>query len=226
MASKRRNMFHKNKMQETTEKDDQFDSKVDNLKLGVREKLVAMLKNNSGGASVDLQELFVNTKKGSCLQLPVSCCYNISIGSWVHQVVPGFRVSLHLAGDVRPLSKVSAKSGRCLECPFKRGGPFPRTKMDIKAIHKSSTFNTFTTSSTHKISAWFATLNMRTRKASIKASKSITLERQTGDNRKRLISFHKLAMDPGRGLAVQSDKLNDRTNLSSAVGGVSGLSRG
>ncbi|XP_054279933.1 cyclin-dependent kinase 17-like [Macrosteles quadrilineatus] len=43
--------------------------------------------------------------------------------------------------------------------------------MDIKALTKSSTFNSFTTGSSHKIGAWFATLSLRTRKA----SKSITL---------------------------------------------------
>lgn len=43
--------------------------------------------------------------------------------------------------------------------------------MDIKSLTKSSTFNSFTTGSSHKIGAWFATLSQRTRKA----SKSITL---------------------------------------------------
>lgn len=43
--------------------------------------------------------------------------------------------------------------------------------MDIKALTKSSTFNSFTTGSSHKIGAWFAALSLRNRKA----SKSITL---------------------------------------------------
>lgn len=43
--------------------------------------------------------------------------------------------------------------------------------MDIKALTKSSTFNSFTTGSSHKIGIWFASLSLRTRKA----SKSITL---------------------------------------------------
>ncbi|XP_066903022.1 cyclin-dependent kinase 17 [Halyomorpha halys] len=47
--------------------------------------------------------------------------------------------------------------------------------MDLKALHKSSTFNSFTAGSTHKIGAWFAFLNVRSKKSSIKASKSITL---------------------------------------------------
>uniref|UniRef100_A0A146LJK1 Cyclin-dependent kinase 16 n=1 Tax=Lygus hesperus TaxID=30085 RepID=A0A146LJK1_LYGHE len=47
--------------------------------------------------------------------------------------------------------------------------------MDLKTLHKSSSFSTFTTGSTHKIGAWFAFLNVRTKKASLKSSKSITL---------------------------------------------------
>lgn len=46
--------------------------------------------------------------------------------------------------------------------------------MDIKVLHKSSTFSSFTSGS-HKIGNWFATLNERRRKSSMKASKSLTL---------------------------------------------------
>ncbi|XP_066996525.1 cyclin-dependent kinase 17 isoform X2 [Anabrus simplex] len=46
--------------------------------------------------------------------------------------------------------------------------------MDIKVLHKSSTFSSFTSSS-HKIGNWFATLGERRRKSSMKASKSLTL---------------------------------------------------
>ncbi|XP_039299006.1 cyclin-dependent kinase 17 isoform X2 [Nilaparvata lugens] len=43
--------------------------------------------------------------------------------------------------------------------------------MDIRSLTKSSTFNSFTTGSTHKIGAWFAALSIRSKKT----SKSITL---------------------------------------------------
>lgn len=46
--------------------------------------------------------------------------------------------------------------------------------MDIKALHKSSTFSSFT-GGTHKISNWFAALGEHRRKSSMKASKSLTL---------------------------------------------------
>ncbi|GLH10935.1 Casein kinase I isoform alpha [Gryllus bimaculatus] len=46
--------------------------------------------------------------------------------------------------------------------------------MDIKVLHKSSTFSSFTSGS-HKIGNWFATLSERRRKSSMKASKSLTL---------------------------------------------------
>lgn len=52
---------------------------------------------------------------------------------------------------------------------------FLSVAMDMKTLHKSSTFNSFTTGGTHKIGAWFAFLNVRTKKASLKSSKSITL---------------------------------------------------
>lgn len=49
-----------------------------------------------------------------------------------------------------------------------------KATMDIKALHKSSTFSSFT-GGTHKISNWFAALGEHRRKSSMKASKSLTL---------------------------------------------------
>ncbi|XP_014259306.1 cyclin-dependent kinase 17-like isoform X2 [Cimex lectularius] len=47
--------------------------------------------------------------------------------------------------------------------------------MDLKALHKSASFNTFKTGGTHKIGTWFASFNIRTKSSSIISSKSITL---------------------------------------------------
>jgi len=49
--------------------------------------------------------------------------------------------------------------------------------MDIKVLHKSSTFSSFT-SSGHKIGNWFAALGDRRRKNSMKGSKSLTLGKE------------------------------------------------
>lgn len=49
---------------------------------------------------------------------------------------------------------------------------------DLKPIHKSKSFSTFTNSS-HKISNWFSTLTER--KSSVKLSKSITLGKYSND---------------------------------------------
>ncbi|KAF4524806.1 hypothetical protein B566_EDAN010181 [Ephemera danica] len=46
--------------------------------------------------------------------------------------------------------------------------------MEIKVLHKSSTFSSFTNGG-HKLSSWFATLGDRRRKNSMKTSKSLTL---------------------------------------------------
>jgi hypothetical protein len=52
-----------------------------------------------------------------------------------------------------------------------------KNTMDIKVLHKSSTFSSFT-SSGHKIGSWFATFGDRRRKNSMKASKSLTLGKE------------------------------------------------
>ena len=49
--------------------------------------------------------------------------------------------------------------------------------MDIKVLHKSSTFSSFT-SSGHKIGNWFANFGDRRRKNSMKGSKSLTLGKE------------------------------------------------
>jgi hypothetical protein len=49
--------------------------------------------------------------------------------------------------------------------------------MDIKVLHKSSTFSSFTNSG-HKIGNWFATFGDRRRKNSMKGSKSLTLGKE------------------------------------------------
>lgn len=53
--------------------------------------------------------------------------------------------------------------------------------MDIKVLHKSSTFSSFT-SSGHKIGSWFATFGDRRRKNSMKASKSLTLGKEVASS--------------------------------------------
>lgn len=65
-----------------------------------------------------------------------------------------------------------------------------KNTMDIKVLHKSSTFSSFT-SSGHKIGSWFATFSDRRRKNSMKASKSLTLGKEMSNVETRII-VHRL----------------------------------